>query len=123
MARILIIDDDVAVRRLLKLALERAGHHVAEARDGSEGMLLFRSAPADLVVTDLYMPGQDGIETIQLLRDEFPDCRVLAISGGTVADREGALTDAELFGADATLAKPFDMDVFTRVVGDLLQRQ
>lgn len=122
MASILIIDDDDAVRRMLRTVLDRAGHHVLEARDGAEGMRLYARADAvDLVITDLYMPGQDGIETIQLLRDQPGDCRILAISGGGAVGAAGPLRDAELFGADAALEKPFDRDDLLSAVDGLLR--
>jgi CheY-like chemotaxis protein len=66
------------------------------------------------------MPDQDGIETIQQLRDEFPACRILAISGGAVTGASGALTDAKMLGANATLAKPFSIEELTRAVTGLL---
>jgi CheY-like chemotaxis protein len=120
MASILIMDDDQAVRTMMRRALERAGHRVSEAQDGAEGMKLYRDAPVDLVITDLYMPGQDGIETIQQLRDEFPRSRIIAMSGGASVAAEGPLRDAEMFGADATIAKPFTMQRLTDVVTDVL---
>lgn len=110
MASILIIDDEPSVRRLVRRLLERAGHRVVEARDGAEGVLIFRSAPTDLVITDLYMPGQDGIETIQQLREEYPECRILAVSGGATVGADGPLEDARLLGADEVLAKPFQSE-------------
>jgi two-component system, chemotaxis family, chemotaxis protein CheY len=119
-AFVLIIDDDSSIRRVLRGALERAGHRVDEARNGVEGMQCYRAAPADLVITDLFMPDQDGIETIQELRDEFPEARILAISGGAVGTTTGTLTDAMLFGANATLAKPFTMQQLTNAVAGLL---
>jgi two-component system, chemotaxis family, chemotaxis protein CheY len=121
-AAVLIIDDDSAIRRVLRSALERAGHSVDEAGDGAEGMAHYRVAPADLVITDVFMPDQDGIETIQQLRDEFPDARILAISGGSVGGASATLTDAMLLGADATLAKPFSIDELIEAVTGLLAR-
>ncbi|MBR9990875.1 MAG: response regulator [Gemmatimonadetes bacterium] len=120
MASVLIIDDDSGIRTLVRSVLERAGHTVDEASDGAEGMMRYRVAPADLVITDVFMPGQDGIETIQQLRDEFPDVRILAISGGSAAGPRGTLTDARMLGADATLAKPFTIEEFTTAVAGLL---
>jgi two-component system, chemotaxis family, chemotaxis protein CheY len=120
MTSVLIIDDDTSVRRVLRTGLERAGYHVEEAGDGAEGMLRYRTTPTDLVITDMFMPGQDGIETIQQLRDEFPDARILAISGGSAGGTTGTLTDAFLFGADATLAKPFTIEQLTSAVAGVL---
>lgn len=120
MASVLIIDDDTSIRRVVRAALERAGHRVAEAGNGAEGMQRFRMAPADLVITDVFMPDQDGIETIQQLREEFPAARILAISGGSVASTSGTLRDALLLGADATLAKPFTIEQLNRIVDGML---
>lgn len=121
MASVLIIDDDAGVRRVLRTALERSGHSVDEAADGAVGVLHYRSAPADLVITDLFMPDQDGIETIQQLRDEFPTCRILAISGGAMSGTSGrVLADARMLGANATLAKPFTLEELSRAVTGLL---
>ena len=121
MASILIVDDDGAVRHMMRRALERAGHRVSEAEDGAAGMRLYRDTPVDLVITDLYMPGQDGIETIQQLRDEFPRSRIIAMSGGASVAASGPLRDAEMFGADATLAKPFTMQHLNDVVAGILR--
>jgi two-component system, chemotaxis family, chemotaxis protein CheY len=120
LASVLIIDDDTGIRRMLRGALERAGHRIEEASNGAEGMQRYRTAPADLVITDVFMPDQDGIETIQQLREEFPESRILAISGGSVGGTSGTLTDAMLFGADATLAKPFTIQELTTAVAGLL---
>ncbi|HSJ31717.1 MAG TPA: response regulator [Longimicrobiales bacterium] len=120
MASVLIIDDDLGIRRMLRGALERAGHRIEEASNGAEGMQRYRTAPADLVITDVFMPDQDGIETIQQLREEFPESRILAISGGSVGGSSAALTDAMMFGADATLAKPFTVHELIAAVAGLL---
>ncbi|MFC1575819.1 response regulator, partial [Gemmatimonadota bacterium] len=77
MAKVLIIDDDQALLRAMRKILERWHHEVVEARDGDEGVRLFRADSFDLVVTDLIMPGKEGIETIIELREEFPDVRIL----------------------------------------------
>lgn len=122
MARILVIDDDPAVRSIVRRSLELRGHVVLDAGDGGAGLRLFRESPADLVVTDIYMPDQDGIETIQSLRAEQPGVRILAISGGVArTSSESALLDAELLGADATLAKPFGVAELQDAVDALLQ--
>lgn len=120
MARILVIDDDAAVRRTVVRVLERAGHAIDQASNGADGLRLFRSEPHDLVITDLYMPVKEGIETIQELRAEQPDLLILAMSGGLYGDVSGPLTDAQLMGATATLAKPFSTDDLQRAVDELL---
>lgn len=122
MARILVIDDDAAVLATIRRILERAGHDVSSASNGAAGMRLFAQQPAELVVTDLYMPEKEGIETIQELREQYPSVRILAVSGGGVAGTGASLEDAKLFGADDTLAKPFSADELRSAVDRLLAR-
>lgn len=120
MATILIIDDDEALRGTMRRILERQGHGVLEAGDGREGMALFRERDPDVVITDLIMPGQEGIETILQLRTEYPGARVLAVSGGGRVAPGGPLSDAVEFGADASLAKPFSVEQLQQAVERLL---
>jgi CheY-like chemotaxis protein len=120
MAHILVVDDDDAVRGTMRRILERAGHTVEVASNGIDGLRLFRVSQHDLVVTDLYMPEKEGIEVIQDLRAEFPDARILAVSGGVMGDKTTPLVDAELFGANASLAKPFTPEQLQAVVTKLL---
>ena len=120
MADILIIDDDPAVRSTVRKVLERAGHTIREAEDGDVGLRLFREEAPDLVITDLFMPDKDGIETIQELREHAPEAKILAMSGGASVEPEGPLSDAEVFGADASLAKPFSLDELQGKVDALL---
>src|SRR6266568_4403346 len=80
MARIILIDDEDAVRRTVRLALERAGHQVLEASDGEAGLKLLAQSGADLVITDIFMPGQDGIVTVRRIRKESPGVKVIAVS-------------------------------------------
>lgn len=121
MADILIIDDDDALRSAMRKILQRRGHAVREAVDGSSGLALMRESRPDLVVTDLYMPGKEGIETILELRAEDPDLPILAVSGGGVAMVPGlSLSDAEALGANASLAKPFSVEAFQNAVERLL---
>jgi DNA-binding response OmpR family regulator len=117
---ILIIDDDPAMRSTVRKILEREGHDVREAVDGDEGLRVFRERPADVVVTDLIMPGKEGIETIVELREEAPDVRILVISGGGTMLAETLLSDAEAIGADASLPKPFSVDQLRNAIAALL---
>lgn len=121
MARILIIDDDTNLRRVMRKVLERAGHTVYEAENGLRGIEVVERELPDLVVTDLLMPEKEGIETIVELRERFPSIGIIAVSGaGGVGDR-GPLIDAELFGADAALPKPFSIDDFLGAIDSVLQ--
>ena len=121
MAYILIIDDEQQIRSMLKLMLERDGHEVAEAPDGNEAIRLYRQNPADLIITDLIMPNQDGIGMIIALKKEFPDVKIIAMSGGGLNKPEGYLKGAKKLGAACTLTKPIDRDEMLRAVRDVLK--
>lgn len=122
MAQILVIDDDAALRTTVRRVLERSGHQVTEAENGAEGMRLVRKRPPDLVVTDLLMPEQEGIETIQELRENHPAIGIVAVSGAGGVEEGGPLLDAQLFGADATLSKPFSVEALIEAVDRVLAR-
>lgn len=117
MSTVLIVDDEDAIRQLIRDALGQAGYHVSEARDGREGLLRYRQSPADLVIMDILMPDQDGLESILTLRREFPAVRIIAITGGS--DMIGILNFldvAKMLGARRTLQKPFDIKQLLDVV-------
>jgi len=107
MARIIVIDDESERRSLLGKALLAAGHEVTLSADGNEGLDHLRADGADVVVTDLFMPGLDGVETIRELRRDFPGVAVVAISGDCLA--KTLLTVAENLGANVVLQKPFSI--------------
>jgi CheY-like chemotaxis protein len=117
MAHILIIDDDESVRDILLQTLRAAGHSVVVANNGLEGLILFRSATTDLVITDMMMP-YDGLATIHILRNECPDIRIIAMSGGGTF----RLDYARGAGAVTTLAKPFTTDQVMLAVSEALAR-
>lgn len=106
MARVMVIDDDEVVRMTLTLVLEKAGHEVVAAEDGRKGMALFKMNPADVVLTDIYMPNQEGLATIMALRRTCPAVKVVAISGGGANAGLDVLPVAEALGADRALRKP-----------------
>lgn len=116
MARILVIDDDSDVRALICGDLRSAGHDVTAAADGAQGLALQRQSPAELVVTDIFMPEKEGIETIRSIRKLDPSVPILAISGGGRAANTDFLPLAEKFGANGTLAKPFSTNALLNAV-------
>jgi two-component system, chemotaxis family, chemotaxis protein CheY len=120
MARIIVIDDNDAVRLTMRRTLERAGHEVLEASDGEAGLKLLAETGAPLVITDIFMPGQDGIVTVRRIRKEFPGVRVIAVSGGDATGRMDLRKDAELLGAERTLRKPFAPAELVRAVQETL---
>jgi CheY-like chemotaxis protein len=105
MARILVIEDDPDTRAFLEETLKTAGNEVLLAADGVEGLEQHRVTPAELVITDLYMPNKDGLETIMQLRKEFPRLTIIAMSGK--ANAGPVLAIAKHLGAAALLEKPF----------------
>jgi len=118
MPRVVIIDDEEDVRVVLQEILVRAGFEVEVAANGDEGLDLLREKSADLVITDVIMPGKDGVATVYDIRMEFPNTKIIVISGGgNLASRgyePGAiktaayLASASVVGANLTLTKPFD---------------
>ena len=120
MARILVIDDEPELRDVIRRVLERAGHEVRVAADGEAGVVLHRKSPADLVITDIYMPGQDGLETLRALRQEG-DVKVIVVSGGDRTGMASLREHAELLGARQALAKPFEMHELVALVEQVLR--
>lgn len=116
LARILIIDDEEGVRIPLRAALQMAGHQVEEAADGQDGVNLFLREPADLVITDMRMPGKDGLETLQELLQQAPDLKIVAIA----AD-ETTFSQIEALGIQNTFAKPFRLQELVEAVQKLLE--
>ena len=131
MARILVIDDEEDIRIVLKEILQRAGYEVDVAADAGEGMELLRANGADLVITDIIMPGKDGVETVYDIRMEFPNTRIIVISGGgNVAPMEyepaaiattAYLASATEAGADLALTKPFEREELLQAIKGLLE--
>ena len=116
MARILIVEDEYAIRVSLRRMLESDGYEVDVASDGEEGIERHRRQPADLVVVDLLMPEKEGLETIQELCRDFPGVKIIAVSG----DGFRYLPIAREFGASYTFTKPFDYEEFLKAVKALL---
>jgi DNA-binding NtrC family response regulator len=105
--RIVLIDDDTDVEEVIAAMLKSAGYEVCIAGDGEEGLALVAQGGADLVLTDILMPGTDGIQVITQLRANQPDLPVIAMSGGGKVVQYDSLPVASLLGAVQTLNKPF----------------
>ncbi len=120
MARILIIDDAEPVRYTLKEGMEKHGYEVVEAANGRAGLNLQGREPADLVVTDIFMPEMDGIETILELKRDYPDIPIIAISAPGSFGTVNYLHMSEKLGADAVLPKPFGTEELVALVHHLL---
>lgn len=120
MAHILLIDDDDVVRTMLRLLLAHHGHTVVEARNGREGLQLFPTARADIVITDLVMPDIEGFEVLAELRKKMPSVRILVITGGVRGKAANYLEMALHLGADRALAKPFSHDELMAAIDRLM---
>ena len=130
MPRVLIIDDEEDIRDVLTDVLNRAGFEVEVASTGDEGIDKLRSKPADVIVTDIIMPGKDGVVTIRDIRKEFPDAKIIAISGGgnfgsSAYEPNAIKTTAYLAaageaGADLILSKPFDREALMEAIRTLI---
>jgi DNA-binding NtrC family response regulator len=120
MPRILVIDDDVNLRELIRRFLERAGYEVLIAENGRVALEKQRQTPADLIITDIFMPGKEGTEIIMELNTEFPGTKIIVISGGgKIADID-FLKLAEDLGALKTFQKPFKQEELLAAVEELL---
>ena len=122
MSRILVVDDDEALRRTLCQTLERADYDVVGAADGAAALKLYRQQPVDLVITDLIMPEREGIETILELRRLRPDLKIIAVSGGGLMAPAAYLAPARPLGAAMALAKPFTSEEILQAVASLLNQ-
>jgi CheY-like chemotaxis protein len=119
-ARILVIEDDSTLRKLLVGLLTNAGHSVILASDGREGIVALERQPIDLVITDLFMPNQDGIETIMAMRRTHPKLPIIMMTGGYHFEADYYTRIAKTLGANKLLRKPFLAQDLYRLVTELL---
>lgn len=122
MPSVLVVDDEDQLRQLIREILEQAGYQVTEARNGKEAVLQYRLAPADVVIMDILMPEQDGLETTSTLRREFPNVKIIAITGSSEMIGILSFLDvAKMLGAHRALQKPFEMQTLLDTVQAELQ--
>ena len=121
MARILLLDDDRALRDVVRMILEEAGHTVCDAPDGRAGVEMYRENPADVVITDIRMPEKTGNEAILELRAEFPDVKIIAMSGGGSVGTDIYMRVAKKLGADEAISKPFAPDELLAAIRTLME--
>ena len=120
MASILIIDDDAQILKMLRQILERESYDVTGASNGKQGLRLYRENPTDLVITDIIMPEKEGIEIIIELKRDYPDVKIIAISGGGRINPEDYLDIAKKLGANRIFAKPVERKELLNAVRELL---
>ena len=121
--RILVIDDEPTALDVICKILVHSGYDVLVAKNGQEGVDLFREQPCDLVITDMVMPVKDGLQTILDLRTDYPDLPIVAISGGGNISKERYLAVASYLEKVVTVGKPFTVDTLTRAVKKLLDER
>lgn len=123
MARILIMEDDKQVCSVFKRTMEDGGHQVQVASDGKTGARMYEKEPADLIIMDIIMPEQEGLETIMNLRRDFPDVKIIAISGGGRISAGDYLKIAHNLGAVVTIEKPIDPQYLLDTVNKIIEEK
>ena len=120
MARILVIDDERAIRDVLKRLFQLDGHVVVVAENGHAGLVQLRRQAVDLVVTDMTMPVKGGIETLAEVRRDFPAMKVIAMCGGWPGSALDPLMLAHDLGARREIRKPFEIEEMRRAAREVL---
>jgi len=121
MKRILVIDDDMQMRQMLRQMLDHEGYEVVDAPDGKEGIRLYRQAPTDLIITDIIMPEKEGVETIIELKRDYPDVKIIAISGGSRGfDVHDCLSYVKELDVSHIFTKPFEHTELLKAIQELL---
>jgi CheY-like chemotaxis protein len=116
---VIIADDDAGLRSALKLALEANGYRVQVAVHGAGALVMQRKSPADVLITDIFMPDSDGFEAIDGFRTQFPGTKIVAMSGDAKKATGEYLKSAALIGVDATLRKPFQVETLLQILRSL----
>ena len=118
---ILLVDDDEQFRGMLSEALTGEGFQVREASDGRQGVKLYAEQSTDIVITDLVMPGKEGLEMIVEMKRLHSDVKIIAISGGGRGSTQNYLKMANAFGAQIVLAKPFSHREILEAISKVLE--
>ena len=118
---VLVVDDDVMVLQAVVILLEDHGFNVLAAVDGDQGLREYRTHRPDVILTDIIMPQKEGISLIRDLRREFPEAKIVAMSGGGRVGNSDYITIAKALGADTGLNKPFDEDQLIETLQMLLR--
>jgi DNA-binding NtrC family response regulator len=119
MSKVLVVDDDEQMRRLLRESFLRNGYVVDTAEDGLDAIKAIELQVPDIVILDLVMPNQEGIETLIQIKREHPSIPVIAVSGGGRIAPKDYLDVASQLGATRTFAKPFRLEDVLKAVFEL----
>jgi len=120
MANILVVDDEVYIRELIKKALNSRGHTIVDFDNGIDGINYIKENPVDVAIIDLVMPLKGGIETLIEIRDTNRNIKIIAISGKIETRADAIQGLAQQFNVDQVLSKPFDVDEIIQIVEDLI---
>lgn len=120
MPQILVVDDDVQVREMLTERLAGVGYTVSPANDGVQCLSECRKDPPQIIIMDLIMPEKEGIETIKIVRSEFPNVKIIAISGGLRGGTIDFLPIAKCLGAEFVFRKPVNFKELRAAIDELL---
>lgn len=117
-----MVDDRPDVRLSFLYLLEACGYEVAEAADGAQALAVMARKHVDVILTDLYMPGVDGLGLVRIIRGSPPpQPRIIAMSGSDHIGRDASLEAARVLGADAILKKPFSRDQLVRTIRTVMK--
>ncbi|OEU65264.1 MAG: response regulator receiver protein [Desulfovibrio sp. S3730MH75] len=120
MPRILVVDDDPISRQILRAMLEKEGHTISEAEDGVKAINNYDKDRIDLVITDIFMPEKEGVQTVRELMKENPDVKIIAVSGGSSSANYDSLDWVKMFGVKHTFTKPFNSKEIIAAIDELL---
>ncbi len=120
MSRILVVDDDPISRQILRAMLEKEGHVISEAEDGVRAINNYDKGEIDLVITDIFMPEKEGVQTVRELMKENPDVKIIAVSGGSSSANYDSLDWVKMFGVKYTFTKPFNSKEIIAAIDELL---
>lgn len=120
MSRILVIDDNTTMREAVCEMLRQSGYDAISVENGRVAVQMHRDAPVDLIITDLFMPDTDGLEIIYQFRHEFPEVKIIAVSGGGSRGLVELLSVAKKMGAQRALMKPFAWEDLLAAVEEML---
>lgn len=120
MSRILIIDDNTSMREVVSEMLQQAGYETIDVENGRFALQVHRDSPVDLIITDLFMPDTDGLEIINQFRHQYPEVKIIAVSGGGSRGLVELLSVAKKMGAERALMKPFSWEELLAAVQGVL---
>jgi len=122
MSRILIIDDNTSMREVVSEMLQQAGYETVDVENGRFALQVHRESPVDLIITDLFMPDTDGLEIINQFRHQYPEVKIIAVSGGGSRGLVELLSVAKKMGAERALMKPFSWEELLAAVQGVLDQ-